>query len=141
MSLISTRSRYGLRFLVELRRRYGTGPIDLASIAEHQDIPEGYLAKLAATLRNAGLVRSERGAGGGFELAKPAERISIHDVVEILDGQVSLLDCTTDPSRCPRSADCPTLPVWKGLETVIRNYLEGITLEALAKPREIDFSI
>jgi Rrf2 family protein len=141
MSFVSTRSRYGLRFLVELCRRQGSGPVDLASIAEQQEMPERYLAKLAAALRNAGLVRSERGAGGGFKLARPADSICIRDVVEALDGRISLVECTGDSALCPRSGACPTLPIWKGLESLIRDYLEGITLEALSKPREIDYSI
>jgi len=141
MSLISTRSRYGLRFLVELAQRRGEGPVDLGSIAEHQEIPEAYLAKLVVPLRNAGIIRAERGAKGGYELAKKSGDITVQEVVEVLEGRTSLLECTDHPETCARSADCPTLPVWTGLERVIRDYLSGVSIDEVAAPREPDYTI
>jgi Rrf2 family transcriptional regulator, iron-sulfur cluster assembly transcription factor len=141
MSLISSRSRYGLRFLIELSRRYSEGPVDLGSIAEHQEIPETYLAKLAVPLRNAGIIRSARGSKGGYELAKQPTEISVQDVVEVLEGRTSLLECTDRPETCARSADCPTLPVWLGLERTIREYLSKVSVGDVAASREPDFSI
>lgn len=141
MSFISTRSRYGLRFLVELCQRSGEGPVDLGSIAKHQAIPEPYLAKLVLPLRDAGIVRSERGAKGGYALAKAPPEITVESVVAALEGRTSLLECTQHPEICSRSADCPTLPVWQGLERAISEYLAGITVGDLASPRELDYSI
>ena len=141
MSFISTRSRYGLRFLIELAQRTTEGPVDLGSIAEHQAIPETYLAKLVVPLRNAGAVRSARGAKGGYELARPAADISVQEVVEVLEGRTSLLECTDHPELCARSADCPTLPIWTGLEKAIDDYLSGVTLSDAAAPRTPDYSI
>src|SRR5512141_3153198 len=112
MSFISTRSRYGLRFLIELTQRNTEGPIDLGSIAERQAIPETYLAKLVVPLRNAGIIRSARGAKGGYELARLPEDIPVLEVVEVLEGRSSLLECTEHPELCARAADCPTLPIW-----------------------------
>jgi len=141
MSLISTRSRYGLRFLVELSQRSSSDPVDLGSIAEHQEIPETYLAKLVVPLRNAGIIRSARGSKGGYELAKPPADISVQEIVEVLEGRSSLLECTEHPESCARSAECPTLPVWLGLERVIRDYLSKVSVSDVAAPREPDFSI
>jgi Rrf2 family transcriptional regulator, iron-sulfur cluster assembly transcription factor len=141
MSLISTRSRYGLRFLVELSQRNSEGPVDLGSIAEHQEIPETYLAKLVMPLRNAGIIRSARGSKGGYELARQPTEISVQDVVEVLEGRSSLLGCTDRPESCARSVDCPTLPVWLGLERTIREYLSKVSVGDIAAPREPDFSI
>jgi Rrf2 family protein len=141
MSLISTRSRYGLRFLVELSMRTNEGPVDLGSIAERQEIPETYLAKLVVPLRNAGIIRSARGAKGGYELARRASDISVQEVVEVLEGRLSLLECTEHPESCARSADCPTLPVWTGLERAVRDYLQGVTLADVAAPRVPEYSI
>jgi Rrf2 family protein len=141
MSLISTRSRYGLRFLVELSQRVNEGPVDLRSIAERQEIPETYLAKLVVPLRNAGIIRSARGAKGGYELAHKAQDISVHEVVEVLEGRMSLLECTEHPESCARSADCPTLPVWTGLEKAVRDYLRGVSVADVAAPRDPEYTI
>jgi Rrf2 family protein len=141
VSFISTRSRYGLRFLIDLSQHGTEGPIDLGSIAERQAIPETYLAKLVVPLRNAGIIRSARGAKGGYELARTPGEIKVQEVVEVLEGRSSLLECTDHPELCARSADCPTLPIWTGLEKVIHDYLEGVTVGDAAAPRAFDYSI
>ena len=141
MSFISTRSRYGLRFLIDLAQRGADGPIDLGSIAERQAIPETYLAKLVVPLRNAGIIRSARGAKGGYELSRSPSEIAVLDVVEVLEGRSSLLECTDRPELCARSADCPTLPIWTGLEKVVRDYLRGVTVGDAAAPRMAEYSI
>lgn len=132
MSTITTRSRYGLRFLVELARLGSSAPVDLGRVAKEQDISELYLSKLAVPLKAVGIIRSARGAKGGFELAKKAEDITLMAIVEALEGRRSLLACTADPGICKRSADCATLPIWRGLDAVITNYLSGITLAEVA---------
>jgi Rrf2 family protein len=141
VSFISTRSRYGLRFLIDLAQRGGEGPVDLGSIAERQAIPETYLAKLVVPLRNAGIIRSARGAKGGYELVRSPNEIAVLDVVEVLEGRSSLLECTERPELCARSADCPTLPIWTGLEKAVRDYLNGVTVADAASPRSADYSI
>lgn len=132
MNTITTRSRYGLRFLVELARLESSVPVDLGRVAKEQDISELYLSKLAVPLKSAGIIRSARGAKGGFELAKKAEDITLLAIVEALEGRQSLLECTADPGTCKRSADCATLPIWRGLDAAIKNYLSGITLAKVA---------
>lgn len=141
MNIISTRSRYGLRFLIDLAQHGTAGPVDLGSIAERQEIPETYLAKLVIPLRNAGIIRSARGAKGGYVLARSAGEIAVMDVVEALEGQSSLLECTDRPELCSRSADCPTLSIWTGLDKAIRTYLMGVSVEDAAAPRTADYSI
>jgi Rrf2 family protein len=141
VSYISTRSRYGLRFLIDLVQRGRAGPVDLGSIAERQAIPETYLAKLVIPLRNAGIIRSARGARGGYELALSPDEISVFDIVEVLEGRSSLLECTDRPELCARAADCPTLPIWIGLEQAMREYLQGVKLLDAATPRAGDYSI
>jgi Rrf2 family protein len=141
MSFISTRSRYGLRFLIDLAQHGAEGPIDLGSVAERQAIPETYLAKLVVPLRNAGIIRSARGAKGGYELTRAPSAIALLDVVEVLEGRSSLLECTDRPELCARSADCPTLPIWSGLEKVVRDYLTSVTVGDAAVPRSPEYSI
>jgi Rrf2 family protein len=115
--------------------------VDLGSIAERQAIPETYLAKLVVPLRSAGIIRSARGAKGGYELARSPDEIKVSEVVEVLEGRASLLECTDHPELCARSADCPTLPIWTGLEKVVRDYLESVTVGDAAAPRAADYSI
>ena len=92
-------------------------------------------------LRNSGIIRSARGAKGGYELARAPREIPIREVVEVLEGRSSLLECTDRPELCARSADCPTLPIWTGLENAVRNYLQSVTVEDAATPRGADYSI
>jgi Rrf2 family protein len=140
MNLITTRSRYGLRFLIDLAEHGGTELLDRGSIAARQGIPEHYLSKLVIPLKSAGIIRSERGSGGGYSLAKPASEISLLTVVEVLEGRTSLLDCTANPASCSRSGECRTLPVWTGLDKVVRDYLAGMTVASVAQLFP-DFSI
>lgn len=140
MSLITTRSRYGLRLLVELAERGMAQATDLGSVARRQDIPELYLSKLATPLKAAGILRSERGAKGGYRLARRPEDITVLDVVEALEGRSSLLECTGEPGACVRSGECKTLPIWSGLDKVIQDYLRGISL-ADAAGAAIDYTI
>jgi Rrf2 family protein len=141
MGFISTRSRYGLRFLVDLTRHKADWPLDLGTVAARQAIPETYLAKLVVPLRNAGIIRSARGAKGGYELARSPDDITIREVVEVLEGRASLLECTDRPELCDRSADCPTLPIWTGLEKAVSDYLGSITVGDAAMTRAADYSI
>jgi len=141
VGFISTRSRYGLRFLIDLAEQGQAGPIDLASIAARQEISEQYLSKLTQPLKAAGLVRTERGAKGGYELAKAPHTIDLWTVVEALEGHSALLECSSHPESCPRSNSCRTLPVWTGLDRVVRDYLERISLADAARLAEPDYTI
>ena len=98
---ISTKGRYGLTIMMELASRYGEGPISLKSIAEKHQLSEHYLEQLIAPLRNSGLVKSIRGAYGGYVLAKRPEQISAGDVIRVLEGPISPVDFTEedDPAK------------------------------------------
>lgn len=141
MALVSTRSRYGLRFLIDLAENGRNGPVDLGKVAARQEISEQYLAKLTLPLKAAGIVRAARGAHGGYELARPPEQIDLWTVVEVLEGRSSLLECTADPGVCARSSRCRTLPIWHGLDKAVRDYLAGISLAEAANTAISDYSI
>ena len=132
MAVISTRSRYGLRLLIDLAERPLGETVDLHSIATRQAIPEKYLSKLAASLLGAGLLRSARGPKGGYALAKAPEDIDIYTIVEVLEGRLSLLECSQDGGACDRSPYCAARSLWSGLEEAIRGYLEAKTLATVA---------
>ena len=125
---ISTRSRYGLRLLMELAAHSGSKPEFLNEIAQNQGISEKYLSKLVIPLRGAGLIQSERGAHGGYALAKPADSITLGQIVDALEGGLSLIDCAANQKACDRSAACVARGVWAGMEKAMRDYCESITL-------------
>jgi len=128
---LSTRSRYGIRLMLELSKNYGKGTIFLKDIAKNQEISEKYLSQLIIPLRGAGLVQSTRGAHGGYALAKSAEEINLYEIVKALDGPISVVECVTNPKVCSRFDLCPTQKIWKGLNDSMIKYLTEITLESL----------
>jgi Rrf2 family protein len=128
---LSTRSRYGIRLLYELALHYEKGLVLLKDISHRQDISEKYLGQLIIPLKSAGLVQSSRGAHGGYFLAKPPAKISLYDVVTVLEGSTCVVDCVADATACDRIEKCPTRGVWETLDKTIRDYLSGINLEDL----------
>jgi Rrf2 family protein len=136
---LSTRSRYGLRLLIELAKHRGEGPVFLGDVGRNQRISEKYLSKLVMPLKAAGYLRSSRGTGGGFVLARAPASISLLGVVEALEGGLSIIDCTGDPACCDRSVECTTRAIWGGLEAAMRGYLAKLSLEdAMSDPPAAD---
>lgn len=125
---LSTRSRYGLRLMFELALSYGSRAIQLQDIAQKQELSEKYLSKLIISLRAAKLIGSVRGAHGGYVLKRDPDKITLREIVIALEGGLSIVDCTENSSECPRSKRCPTRDIWCGLNAVISNYLENLTL-------------
>jgi Rrf2 family protein len=117
---------------MDLAEKSGEGPVDLHSIAGRQAIPEKYLSKLALQLVAGGFLRSSRGSRGGYELARRPEDIDILSVVEVLEGPLSLVDCTSGAEPCPRFPACGAKSLWSGLETIMRGYLSERTLADVA---------
>lgn len=137
---ISTRSRYGLRLLMELAANDSGRPVFLSEIARNQEVSEKYLSKLVIPMRSAGFIRSVRGAHGGYILAVPPAQISLQNIVECLEGSLSLMDCTDNPDLCAKSEDCVSRLVWSGLEKVMRDYCQNLNLaEILALGERSNF--
>ena len=132
---LSTKIRYGARAMLELATHYGEGPIELREIARRQDISIKYLEQVMIPLRTAGLVKSVRGAKGGYVLAKPPSGISLDDVVNTLEGPLYLVDCVGDPKACRRSSRCVTRDVWKDVSQALHAVLKSMTLEEMVRRR------
>lgn len=129
---ISTRGSYGLRAMVELAMHEGIGPMPLRVIADRQDVSESYLEQLMAALRKAGLVNSVRGHMGGYELALPPEEIVVGDIIRILEGPISPIDCIGDNAvACEREEQCVTKFLWQKLKDSIEDVLDSTTLQDL----------
>lgn len=130
---LSTRSRYASRALGELVRQGGeTAPVMMRKLAERQDVSKRYLDNIFATLRLAGLIRTTRGAAGGYMLARAAEEITILDIVEALDGDLHLVECVNDDFDCERKGNCSTHVVWKDASAALQGALQKVNLRALA---------
>lgn len=128
---ISTRGRYGLRAALELAIHYDGPPVSAKEIAASQEISEKYLEHLIATLRNAGLVQSVRGARGGYKLARPPSQITLLELLKPLEGDFSPVECVDKPEICDRSGTCITREIWKKIKNSIENVLESMTLQDL----------
>ena len=128
---LSKRTRYAVRALIELALNEGNKPLQLRIIAEQQDISIKYLEQLVAILRSAGLVRSIRGAKGGYMLAKEPSQIKLTDVFHCLEGNVNTSECVEDKDYCGRAADCAARQVWTKVQQAIEEVLQSITLQDL----------
>jgi len=129
----STRSRYGVRALLELALHYGEGPQMMQAIADSQGVSRKYLDTIFASLKSAGLVRSRRGIGGGHLLARQPEQIRLGEVLRALEGPLALVDCTGAPEICERSHRCVARDVWADIGAAVEKVLDGITLADLVK--------
>jgi Rrf2 family protein len=130
---LSTRARYGVRIMVELALNYGRGPVFLKDISRRQSISEKYLSLIIIPLRGVGLVNSRRGAYGGYSLAKEPSQITMKEIVDVLEGDCSLVDCVKNPSACSRVPLCASHDIWAMVGNRISETLNSITLEMLVK--------
>ena len=130
---LSTRARYGLRAMLELAKRDTTSPVMMRSIAAEQGLSKRYLDNIFATLRQSGLVHSVRGASGGYRLARPADEIFALDVIEALEGDLSLVACKEEfGGDCDRFGRCATAELWRDASTAMRSVCSAATLSSLA---------
>lgn len=132
--MISTRGRYALRVLVDLAEKQNDGYITLKETAERQEISEKYLESIVKDLVKARFVEGVRGKGGGYRLARPADEINVLEVLRSADGTLAPVACLEEGSKpCSRAAVCRTLPLWKGLDRVVSEYLSGFTVQDLVR--------
>ena len=130
---LSTRTRYGIRAIIELAQYEGERPLQLKAIAERQDISVKYLEQLMSLLRSSGFVRSVRGSKGGYMLGRPPGQIRLDQVFRCLEGAVTTTECTEDKTYCRRSADCAARDVWVKVEAAVQKVLRAITLADLVR--------
>lgn len=123
--------------MIDLAGHFGDKPVFLKDIAAREDISEKYLSLIVIPLKSAGLIRSVRGARGGYMLAREPEKISLRDIVEAVDGVICLVNCVNHPETCDRIAICPTRDLWSALGDRISETLAGITLEQLAASKNL----
>jgi len=131
---VTTWTEYSLIISLHLARRGGTQPVAARDISESERLPGDYVEQILLRLRRAGLVESVRGARGGYYLGRPAEEISVHDVMAACDHQIFEINCEShqvDDQRCGPDAQCSIRPVWHALRDRMDELLKGITLTDL----------
>lgn len=128
---LSTKGEYGLRAMYDLAEMYGQGPTSLKSIAERQDISEPYLEQLFALLKKSGIVKSIRGAQGGYTLARDPQELTVGEVLRALEGPFAPMDCvdTSNIEPCKRAEFCVTRQIWSKVKDAVDDVLDGITLQ------------
>lgn len=133
---ISTRGRYALRLMIDLAKQPPGQNVTLRDVSERQGISIKYLEQIVSPLCRAGLLKSIRGAQGGYRLARSPESYTAGDILRAIEGNLAPVACLEDKvNQCPRCDICTTLAFWEGLDTLIQNYVNNYTLQQLAFPQ------
>lgn len=122
---ISTKGKYGLTIMIALAKKHGEGPTSLKSIARDHDLSEHYLEQLASPLRNAGLIKSIRGAYGGYVLAKQPDRITSGDIIRVLEGPITPVEGIEDEEPAKQA-------LWMRVRDAVKDVLDTTTLDDLS---------
>ena len=135
---ISTKFRYGLRAMLDLAIAQGDSPVLVQSIAERQQLSKKYLENLLIALKSAGLVRSVRGAKGGYLLARNPEEITVEAISTALEGPLVLADCVSHPGHCDRLEECATQELWASMTNALVDIMRNTTLaDIVARSQEM----
>ena len=137
---VSSKAHYGLRMMTEFAKAYGAGPLSIAEVARVEHLPLAYLEQLASQLRRGGLVESTRGVHGGYSLTRPAEQISVLDVVTVIEGEVSPVECVAHgyvTGTCQREGECASRGLWMRLKQSIDAVLSQTTLAELVADQSL----
>ena len=136
--LISTKGRYALRVMIDLAEHQTESFIPLKVIAQRQEISEKYLENIIKLLVKAKLLNGLRGKGGGYQLTKTPEQYTVGTILRLTEESLAPVSCMEEgASACTRMSECRTLPLWQGLNKVINDYLDHITIADLMRQGEI----
>ena len=135
--MISTRGRYALRIMADVARHDGETPVSVREIASRQDISEKYMEQIISVLSRAGLLKSVRGAQGGYHLARPCEEITVGMILRATEGDLAPAECVAQGAQhCGRSADCPSHAVFTRVYSAINQVIDGVFLRELVEDGE-----
>jgi Rrf2 family protein len=123
--------------MLDLAAHHDQGPTPLREIAKRQDLSVKYLEQLIIPLKAAGYIRSVRGARGGYTLAKKPDKINVGQIIKVLEGGLSLVDCVEDPKVCDREKNCPTRNIWLRMSERLMEELSSLTLRDVLDGKKI----
>ena len=127
---ISTKGRYALRMLVDLAEHQNCGFVALKDIAERQNLSKKYLEQIIPIFNKSDILKTTRGSQGGYMLSRSPDKYTVGEILRLTEGSLAPVECLNqDPIECERSGECATLPIWQGLNKVINEYLDSITLQ------------
>ena len=130
---ISTKGRYALRLMLDLALTSGGNAVPLRDVAERQEISDKYLEQIVTQLSRAGLVRSIRGAGGGYLLTRAPEEYTVGEILRVLEGNLAPVSCADGAACCQRADHCVTLEVWQKIQDAVSSVVDTITLADLVR--------
>lgn len=126
---ISTKTRYALRFLVDLAMHEQAGFVSLPDIANRQEVSKKYFESIVSKLKQCGFVVTTRGYMGGYRLARPASEITLGEVMRLTEDEFEMVHCLKSPNPCSRGGSCATLAFWHQFQDRINSYLDSVTLQ------------
>ncbi|MGN0814559.1 MAG: RrF2 family transcriptional regulator [Candidatus Coproplasma sp.] len=126
--VVSTKGRYALRMIVDLAGHMGDNYVTLKDVAERQGISKKYLEQIVAALNKGDILQANRGFSGGYKLKKSPDKLTVGEILRQTEGNLAPTACTAG-GTCERSAECATIFVWQGLDKVINEYLDNITVQ------------
>lgn len=130
--MVSTKGRYALVVLIDLAKHQEEGFVSLSEVAERQKLSLKYLEIVVSILNKGGLLKSCRGKKGGYRLRKEPSEYTINEILQLTEGNLAPVDCVKNSEvDCAKSDGCVTLPLWIGMDRLISNYLDNITLQDL----------
>ena len=131
---ISTKGRYALRLMLDLAYNHTGSFIPIKNISQRQDISDKYLEQIITQLSRAGLVKSARGAQGGYMLAKEPQEYTVGEILRLLEGNLAPVACVDDSKEaCARAAECVTMEVWREIKDAVNKVVDNITLADLVE--------
>ena len=132
--LISTKGRYALRVMIDLAENQKDSYVPLKETAERQEISEKYLEGILKTLVQQNMLTGVRGKGGGYRLTRTPENYTVGEILRLTEGSLAPVACLESGAKpCPRMAQCRTITMWEGLDKLISQYLDGITVADLMR--------
>ena len=130
---ISTKGRYALRLMLDVALHSHGAAVPLRDVAQRQEISDKYLEQIVTQLSRAGLVRSVRGAGGGYLLTREPEEYTVGEILRVLEGNLAPVSCVDGSDCCDRVDHCVTVDVWRQIQEAVSSVVDRLTLAALVR--------
>ncbi len=137
---ISTKGRYALCVMLDLAQHYGEGCVALRDIAARQNISKKYLEQIVSLLNRPDILKTVRGAQGGYLLARTPDKYTVAEILKLAEGSLAPIPNLEDPAEAAAAADSQLLYVWQGLFDTVNDYLEGITLQDIINHQTENFN-
>lgn len=137
---LSTKSRYGLRAVIEIAKTYGSVPAKRKVVASSQGISDSYLENILIVLKNNRIIETTRGVNGGYILSRPPKEISVLEIIDALEGPIDIVDCVSSSSICSKTETCAARTIWKELADSWKSILGNLTLQDLIEREETLFT-